>query len=297
MVKFTAYIFIFLAMTIGQSSANLHATILETLVKHLMFPRPLPLLYDTQRETKISLIKATSKKDLSLNWISKQPYSEQNLLVLFKNTNETEKININQQIYILNFGLQLLEKYVINNQVIERKLGHFVGKSYVPEELIEESFLKRRMNFNGSTIIALTEKEQTTIILENLDKAPFFLSNQTYDVTNFVCGSFYDIWKRLEEQLNFTTKLYKRKDGKWGVPNLLSNGSLVIPNGIVRDVMTSQADIALASLSMLYNRYLAIDFLHPIVQPSRFIFIKKDLFKVRATLSVLLVGRLANFPK
>ena len=162
-----------------------------------MFPRPLPLLYDTQRETKISLIKATSKKDLSLNWISKQPYSQQNLLVLFKNTNETEKININQQIYILNFGLQLFEKYVINNQVIERKLGHFVGESYVPEELIEESFLKRRMNFNGSTIIALTEKEQTTIILENLDKAPFFLSNQTYDVTNFVSGSFYDIWKRI----------------------------------------------------------------------------------------------------
>ena len=54
--------------------------------------------------------------------------------------------------------------------------------------------------------------------------------------------------------------------------------------------MTSQADIALASLSMLYNRYLAIDFLHPIVQPSRFIFIKKDLFKVWATLFVLLVG-------
>ena len=291
MVTYTAYIFIFLSITIGQSSANLHAAILETLVKHLMFPRPLPLLHNAQRETKISLTKATSKKDLSLNWISKQPYYEQNLLVLFKDTNETEKININQQIYILTFELQLFEKYVINNQVIERKLGHFAGESYVPEELIEESFLKRRMNFCGSTIMALTEKEQTTIILENLDKAPFFLSNQTYDVTNFVRGSFYDIWKRLEEQLNFTTKLYKRKDGNWGVPNLLSNGSLVVPNGIVKDVMTSQADIALASLSMMYNRYLAIDFLHPIMQPSRFIFVKKDLFKV------LLVGHFPNCSK
>ena len=280
MVTFTAYLFIFLAMIIGQTSANLHAAILETLVNHLMFPRPLPLLYDAQRETKISLIKAFSKKDLSLNWISKQPYSEQNLLVLFKNTNATEKININQQIYILTLNLELFEKYVINNQVIERKLGHFSGESYVHEKLIEESFLKRRMNFYGSTIIASTEDEQTTIVLKNLDKAPFSPANQTYDVTNFVSGSFFDLWKKLEEKLNFTTKMYKRKDGKWGVPNLLSNGSLVVPNGIVKDVMTSQTEIALASLSMLYNRYLAIDFLHPIYKNPHFIFVKKDLSKV-----------------
>ena len=267
-------------MIIGTTSANLPASILETLVNHLMFPRPLPLLYDAQRETKISLIKAFSKKDLSLNWISKQPYSEQNLLVLFKNINETEKININQQIYILTLNLELFEKYAINNQVIERKLGHFSGESYVHEKLIEECFLKRRMNFYGSTIIASTEDEQTTIVLKNLEKAPFSPANQTYDVTNFVSGSFFDVWKKLEEKLNFTTKMYKRKDGKWGVPTLLSNGSLVVPNGIVKDVMNSQAEIALASLSMLYNRYLAIDFLHPIYKNPRFIFVKKDLSKV-----------------
>ena len=280
MVTFMAYLFIFLAMIIGTTSANLHASILETLVNYLMFPRPLPLLYDAQRETKISLIKAFSKKDLSLNWINKQPYSEQNLLVLFKNINETEKININQQIYILTLNLELFEKYAINNQVIERKLGHFSGESYVHEKLIEECFLKRRMNFYGSTIIASTEDEQTTIVLKNLDKAPFSTANQTYDVTNFVSGSFFDVWKKLEEKLNFTTKMYKRKDGKWGVPTLLSNGSLVVPNGIVKDVMNSQAEIALASLSMLYNRYLAIDFLHPIYKNPRFIFVKKDLSKV-----------------
>ena len=61
---------------------------------------------------------------------------------------------------------------------------------------------------------------------------------------------------------------------------VLSNGSLVVPNGIVKDVMNSQAEIALASLSMLYNRYLAIDFLHPIYKNPRFIFVKKDLSKV-----------------
>ena len=280
MVTFMAYLFIFLAMVIRTTSANLPASILETLVNHLMFPRPLPLLYDAQRETKISLIKAFSKKNLSLNWISKQPYSEQNLLVLFKNINETEKININQQIYILTLKLELFEKYAINNQVIERKLGHFSGESYVHEKLIEECFLKRRMNFYGSTIIASTEDEQTTIVLKNLDKAPFSPANQTYDVTNFVSGSFFDVWKKLEEKLNFTTKMYKRKDGKWGVPTLLSNGSLVVPSGIVKDVMNSQAEIALASLSMLYNRYIVIDFLHPIYKNPRFIFVKKDLSKV-----------------
>ena len=279
MVNFMAYIFIFLAIIFGQSSANLHSTILEALVKYLKFPRPLPLLYDAQRETKISLIKAMSIKDLSLNWISKQPYSENFLLVLFKNVNETEKININQQIYILTLGLQLFEKYVINNQIIQNKLGHFAGESYVPEELIEDLFLKRRMNFQGSTIIAMTEKEPPTIVMENLDKAPYFPSNQTYDVTNIVSGSYYHIWKKLETQMNFTTKLYKRKDGEWGVPNLSANGSLIVPNGIVKDIMTGQADIAMASIAMSYYRYLVIDFLHPIFHPSMSVFVKKDLFK------------------
>ena len=46
----------------------------------------------------------------------------------------------------------MIIKYTINN---EQKLGHFVDGIYIPEELIEQNFLKRRKNFHGSEWIAL----------------------------------------------------------------------------------------------------------------------------------------------
>ena len=37
-----------------------------------------------------------------------------------------ERINIDQQIYFLTPFLELYEKYTINNELIQQKLGHFV---------------------------------------------------------------------------------------------------------------------------------------------------------------------------
>ena len=45
----------------------------------------------------------------------------------------------------------------------------------------------------------------------NLENAPYYKSNETYDVTNHVFGgSGYEIWKSLQSDLNFTSTLYKR---------------------------------------------------------------------------------------
>ena len=106
-------------------------------------------------------------------------------------------------------SLDLYEKYIINNQLIQQKLGHFVGGMYIPEESIEQNFLKRRHNFHGSKLIALTvgSRRGHYIQIENKN-ATYFPSNKTYDVTGSAQGLIFDIWKLLQNNLNFTTRIY-----------------------------------------------------------------------------------------
>ena len=159
--------------------------------------------------------------------------------------------------------MDLYEKYTISNQVIYQKLGNFVDGMYLKEESIEQNIMKRRQNFHGSKLIALTA-EGDYIKIDNIENAIYFPSNKTYDVTGLVRGSFFDIWTTLQNNLNFTTNIYSRMDNKFGVPIQHSNGSISVPDGIIKDGMDGLADILLTGLAILYNRYLVIDYLVPL---------------------------------
>ena len=170
--------------------------------------------------------------------------------------------------------MDLYEKYTISNQVIYQKLGNFVDGMYLKEESIEQNFMKRRQNFHGSKLIALTA-EGDYIKIDNIENAIYFPSNKTYDVTGLVRGSFFDIWTTLQNNLNFTTNIYSRMDNKFGVPIQHSNGSISVPDGIIKDGMDGLADILLTGLAILYNRYLVIDYLVPLDSYSTGIYVNK----------------------
>ena len=99
--------------------------------------------------------------ELSINWVTQEPYLEMFLLVVL-NTNEiqtkkTNKINMNQQIYFLTLSQDVYEKYTISRQIIIERLGYFVNNTYFDITGIENnSFLRRRQNFHGLTIPAFT---------------------------------------------------------------------------------------------------------------------------------------------
>ena len=71
--------------------------------------------------------------------------------------------------------------------------------------------------------------------------ASYLPNNQTYDVTNIVKGSGVDLLHSLENLLNFTTRLYKRKDGKWGMPKTLPNGTTIL-NGMIKSITESKSN-------------------------------------------------------
>ena len=99
--------------------------------------------------------------ELSINWVIQDPYVEMFLLVVLNTTKiptkKTNKININQQIYFLTLSQDVYEKYTINQQIIIKRLGYFVNKTYFDVTSIENnSFLRRRQNFHGLAIPAFT---------------------------------------------------------------------------------------------------------------------------------------------
>ena len=156
-----------------------------------------------------------------------------------------------------------------------QKLGYFSGDAYLPVKFVEKLFIKRRQNFFGLQVSAMTHDYPAFIEIKDIEKAPFYASNQTYDVTNHMFGSTYDIWMLLQENLNFTTRIFRRKNLDWGVPILYPNGSIVVPKGIIRDMATGQADFAITPLVILYSRHLVMDYLHPMFDTISGIYIAK----------------------
>ena len=257
----------------------INAALIVTFAKQFRAPKPFTLFHDVPKEGRIKFIKSMSKVGFTLDWINELHNSKKFLLVISEDDGLLERnkeIKIDQQIYFLTPSLDLYEKYTINNELIQQKLGHFVDGMYIPEESIEQNFMKRRKNFHGSKLIALAGTCGNQMKIENLKNAQYFLSNETYDVTNLVKGSIFDIWKTLETNLNFTTKIYSRKDDKVGVPIQHQNGSISVPDGTIKDVMDGSGDVVLTCLTFLYSRNLVIDYMVPIESSSNGIFVNKD---------------------
>ena len=266
------------ALFTSNCKGTLEANLIVTFAKQFRAPQPLRLFYDVPKETRIKFIKSVSKEDFTLDWIDELKDTEKFLLVISENDGHLgrdENINIDQQIYFLTASLDIYEKYKINNELIQQKLGHFSDGTYIPEESIEQNFLKRRQSFHGLKMIAVVGNGHT-VQIENLKDAPYFPINGTYDVTGLVKGPWFNVWAILQKNLNFTTKMYTRKDRKWDVPTQYPNGSISVPDGIIKNGMDGSADILLAKLAIIYYRYLAIDYLVPLENSENGIFVSKD---------------------
>ena len=140
----------------------------------------------------------------------------------------TINIPINKQVIFVSQSMkEVYESYDINGQKINQKLGKFneISNHFIWANSIEKEFTKRRSNFHGITLKAMTEATGNDLALDPQYKklAPYFPMTKTYLVTNFVSGIYFDVLIELQRELNFTTELYKRKKKSWGFVNRLEN--------------------------------------------------------------------------
>ena len=138
---------------------------------------------------------------------------------------------------------KIYEHYKINKRIIKNQLGFFNSTfQYVP--IINKSFVERRSNFQEYHMIAMTEVTPPFITID-LSSATYDETSDTFDVTKSVAGMYYEMFLIMQERLNFTATLRKRKDGKWGPTTVLANGT-IITEGIVKSLTSGFGEMVVS---------------------------------------------------
>ena len=152
---------------------------------------------------------------------------------------------INQEIYFIDTSTwNVYEHYTINGQMFKNQLGFF-NAAFQYQPIIEKPFLDRRGTFQGYKMKAMTEQVPSPYVYIDLTNAQLDVTSQTYDVTHSTQGMFYDIFMILQEKLNFTATLHKRKDSQFGYAKVLPNGT-IITSMVHADVAEGDAEFIVA---------------------------------------------------
>ena len=188
----------------------------------------------------------------------------------FESLLENLEVPIDKEVYLIKESTQeVYETYTINNYQIKNKLKTFnkSTQTFMGEVDVEHDFIKRRSNFHGLNLKAMTEATGNDMKLDSIysKEAKFFPSNETYLVTGFTDGIYHEILMALQNELNFTAQLYKRKKVAWGFVYPQPDGSYK-GTGMVGDLFNGRVDMVVASMAMLHQRALYIDYLVPLTQ-------------------------------
>ena len=200
-----------------------------------------------------------------------------------ENENDLNKadVSIGSEVLFLDwFSLKVYESYRVNEIKVTRYLGQFqenkIGKHrmiFVQSKDYTFSMEKRRDNFFGLNIKMGTTRFNLPKGISGPAEFPkeviFFPNNNTYDVTNLLTNSknkhsIFMSLEWMETKFNFTAKLFLRKDMKFGSPKVLSNGSIELGNGAVKDVFEGSIDSLWSTVFMLPERAQFGTFLSPI---------------------------------
>ena len=183
-------------------------------------------------------------------------------------SSEELSINIGQEVYFYDkTTAEVLEAYDINGLKIKRVLGYYQdkNKSFTWTSSKNQNIFRRRGNFHGLKLKAMVEHFYPTAIIDKkyIEKARFFKSNQTYLMNGFVKGIYIDILEHLQENLNFTTTLYKRKDVSYGKIIDWKNGTIT-GEGMISDIFFKRADMIIIGVLIDVERSLYVDYLRAI---------------------------------
>ena len=121
--------------------------------------------------------------------------------------------------------------------------------------------VRRRFNLQGYQLKAMTESLPPFIEID-LKDAQLDQINNVYDVTNVTHGMNYDILVTLEEHINFTTTLLKRKDNVWGSVEDFGNGT-VRYSGMIESLEENIAEMINTGYTQTPERFKALDVLFP----------------------------------
>ena len=117
-------------------------------------------------------------------------------------------------------------------------------KTFEWKENVNSNLIKRRSNFHGLILKGMAEFSGDYLNADPKYRTEnnYFSNNKTYLVNGYIYGLFYDIFREIEDHLNFTTLLYKNEEEAWGYIYPQPNGTYR-GTGVVGDVFFQRADL------------------------------------------------------
>ena len=252
---------------------------------YLVATRDIPDLHDNVKNYPTDLLligKEFSDMPKIFNFINKMKQNSKAVIISENIESFVKSVapTIDKQVFFVKeSSMEVYEWYKINAHEIRRKLGQFDKSSYnfIWHYDVNHNFIERRSNFHGLHLKAMTESNGNELILRSgfEQNAKYHSNNETYLVTDYASGLYYDILKEVQSQLNFTTSLYKRKVVAWGLVYPLANGSFDA-TGMVGDLFFQRVDLVVASLTIIKERALYIDMLMPIASENVGLYIQSQ---------------------
>ena len=200
-------------------------------------------------------------------------------------------ISIGSEVIFLDKNsLKVYESYTINKVQITRYLGQFKANNrckatvaFVPSNDYIPSMEIRRHDFYGIQLTGAVLPKSDSFKKYSNDLVQFFAKNDTYDITKLANNPKHhdlfwgilelNILKTMENELNFTSKLFVRGDMKVGSPYISSNGSTVIGEGIFQNLVEGSIEFLCGPFDLLPIRLQFVDFLYTIWSFSDTIFL------------------------
>ena len=183
-------------------------------------------------------------------------------------------VRLDQRVYhVASDSGIVLETYTINGNAVRNILGKVVQNEYVPTAIGQLEFKKRRSNFHGYHVVAMTNAgpESVSFVKEYQKIAKYHENNQTFDVTNYAFGPYISYLNILAKEFNFTYSLYRRLDGNWG--GVDANGKLI---GMVANLVEGSAEMIATVLTMTPWRNERITYLPGITSSKSAIAIRSE---------------------
>ncbi len=232
-----------------------------------------PLIFCSDLKDDLKAFEAVVDKN---NWATKKP------IILWANSDFQELgsvVRLNQRVYYVASDSGLVsETYTVNGKTVRNVLGKVIPKGneemeYIPTTLGRLEFKKRRSNFHGYHVVAMTNAgpESVSFVKEYQKIAKYHENNQTFDVTNYALGPYISYLNILANEFNFTYSLYRRLDGNWG--GVDANGKLI---GMVANLVEGSAEMIATVLTMTPWRNERITYLPGITSSKSAIAIRSE---------------------
>ena len=180
--------------------------------------------------------------------------------IMLQNIDQYSKVNfqLDSNVYFVNSRqndlLEVTEIYNIKGVLFLNNIGSLSDTSSLKTDT--KNTLKRRSNLGGIVLRAVFLEETGYTVLAEENKNGF-ISERNIEKIPWV-GLVPDIFNSLAQKLNFSYQLTQPRDGNWGAADENDDW-----NGMIRDLIDDEADIAPTSLAVTQARTTAADFVKP----------------------------------